>query len=97
VKLVIAPVALAELHDVAAFYTLKANVELGLAFVAELERAVNLVLANPQLGAAFRGTRRRYILRRFPYSIIYRATVEELQILAVAHHRRRPGYWTHRK
>ena len=28
-KLVVAPLALAELHDAAAFYTLKASVELG--------------------------------------------------------------------
>ena len=96
-KLVIAPQALAELHDAATFYTLKANSELGFAFVAEFERAADLVLANPELGALFRGTRRRYVLRRFPYSIIYRITAEELQVLAVAHHRRRPGYWTHRK
>ena len=42
-KLVVTPPALAELHDAAAFYTLKANVELGLAFVAEFERTANLV------------------------------------------------------
>jgi toxin ParE1/3/4 len=34
-KLVIAPAALAELHDTAAFYTLKANAKLGLSFVGE--------------------------------------------------------------
>lgn len=96
-KLVVAPPALAELHDTAAFYTLKANVELGLTFVAEFERTANLVLANPLLGAVFRGTRRRYILRRFPYSIIYQVTADDLLILAVAHHRRRPGYWADRK
>lgn len=96
-KLVIAPLALAELHDAAAFYTLKANVELGLAFVAEFERTANIVFVNPLLGAVFRGTRRQYLLRRFPYSIIYQVTAEELRILAVAHHRRRPGYWAHRK
>ena len=96
-KLVVSPPALAELHDAAAFYTLKANVDLGLAFVTEFERTVNLVLASTLLGAVFRGTRRQYSLRRFPYSIIYQVTVEELRILAVAHHRRRPGYWTGRK
>ena len=96
-KLVVAPPALAELHDTAAFYTLKANAGLGLAFVAEFERTANFVLANPLLGAVFRGTRRRYILRRFPYSIIYQVAAEELRILAIAHHRRRPGYWAHRK
>ena len=52
-KLVVAPLALAELHDAAAFYTLKADVELGLAFVAEFERTANFVLANPLLGAVF--------------------------------------------
>jgi len=97
VKLVVAPLALGELRDAAAFYTLKANAELGLAFVAEFERTANYVLANPLLGVAFRGTRRRYIFRRFPYSIIYQVTADELRILAVAHHRRRPGYWARRK
>ncbi len=96
-KLVVAPLALAELSDAAAFYTLKANVELGLAFVAEFERTAKVVFANPLLGAEFRGARRRYLFRRFPYSIIYQVTAEELRILAVAHHRRRPGYWAHRK
>lgn len=96
-KLAVAPAALAELHDVAAFYTLKANVELGLAFVAEFEQTANFVLDNPLVGAVFRGDRRRYILRRFPYSIIYQIAAEELRILAIAHHRRSPGCWTHRK
>lgn len=41
--------------------------------MAEFERAANAVLANPKIGARFLGTRRRYFLRRFPYSIIYHA------------------------
>jgi len=97
VKLVISPAALDELHDAAEFYTLKANAELGLAFIDEFERTASKVLANPLLGTEFRSTRRRYLLRRFPYSIIYQVTPEELRILAVAHHMRRPGYWAQRK
>ena len=54
-KLVIVPLALAELHDAAAFYAAKENVELGLAFVAEFERTANLILENAMLGAIFRG------------------------------------------
>ena len=96
-KLVVAPAALAELQDATAFYALKANVELGLAFVAEFERTANFVLANPLVGAVFHGTRRRYILRRFPYGIIYQVTTDELRVIAVAHHRRRPGYWAGRR
>jgi plasmid stabilization system protein ParE len=97
VKLVVVPAALAELQDAAAFYALKANVEIGLAYVAEFERTANFVLANPLVGAVFRGTRRRYIFRRFPYSIIYQTTADELRVPAVAHHRRRPGYWVGRR
>jgi plasmid stabilization system protein ParE len=96
VKLVIVPLALAELHDAAAFYTARANAELGFAFVAEFERTARLVLESPKLGAIFFGTRRRYLFRRFPYSIIYQITTDELRIVAVAHQRRRPGYWSKR-
>jgi toxin ParE1/3/4 len=97
VKLVIVPLALEELEDAAAFYSASANVELGRAFVAEFERAVERLLENPKLGAIFRGTRRRFLLRRFPYSVIYQILPEELRVIAVAHHRRRPGYWARRK
>ena len=96
-KLGIVPSALAELHDAAAFYTARANVALGLAFVAEFERTASLALQNPLLGAVFRGSRRRYLFRRFPYSIIYQITNDELRIIAVAHHRRRPGYSSNRE
>ena len=96
-KLVIVPLALAELQDAAAFYSASANVELGLAFVAEFERTANLILANPMLGAIFRGSRRRHFLRRFPYSVIYQINVEDIRVIAVPHHRRRPGYWASRR
>jgi plasmid stabilization system protein ParE len=97
VKRVIVPAALAELHDAAAFYAASANLELGLAFLAEFEHGVNAIMANPKVGALFRGTRRRYLLRRFPYSIIYEIGASELRVVAVAHQRRRPGYWAGRK
>jgi hypothetical protein len=54
VKLVILPLALGELQDAAAFYSASANVELGLAFVAEFDRAVSRILVNPYVGAVFR-------------------------------------------
>ena len=90
-KLVIVPQALAELQDVAAFYTARANVELGLAFVAEFERTTKLILTNPMLGTIFRNS------RRFPYGLIYQVTENELRGIAVAHHRRHPNYWVNRK
>ena len=96
-KLVIVPLALGELHDAAAFYAASANAKLGLAFLAEFDRAVSGILANPLAGALFRGTRRRYVLRRFPYSVFYQVASDEIRVVAVAHHRRRPSYWAGRK
>lgn len=92
-NLVIVPAALDELQRAADFYSTKASPELARAFIVEFERAAGLVLSNPSLGTPFRPRVRRYPLRRFPYNIIYQQTAGELRVIAVAHQRRRPGYW----
>lgn len=86
-----------ELIDGALFYAREANAELGLAFIAEFERSLGLLCAYPRLGAAWRGNRRRFPLRRFPYSIIYYEKPDEVRVVALAHQSRRPGYWRGRK
>jgi len=57
VKLVVVPPALAELHNAAVLYPERANLELGLAFMAEFERTANLVLDNPFRRGFARGAR----------------------------------------
>jgi hypothetical protein len=39
---------------------------------------------------------RRYVVPRFPFSSVYRMREDEVEIIAVAHGRRRPGYWRSR-
>ena len=39
---------------------------------------------------------RRRLVRRFPFGILYRIEPEEIVIVAVAHLRRKPGYWRER-
>jgi len=36
---------------------------------------------------------RRYRVPGFPYNILYRQSGTEIEVLVVAPHRRRPGYW----
>lgn len=36
---------------------------------------------------------RRAKVAGFPYAVLFREAVESVQILAIAHHRRRPLYW----
>ena len=38
----------------------------------------------------------RCLLRRFPYTVFYEIEGSVVFVLAVAHHRREPGYWRHR-
>ena len=93
----VSPEAERELIEGARFYAREAGAELGLAFIAEFERAVGLLSAYPRLGPLWRGTTRRFPLRRFPYRIIYQVKPEELRVIALAHQSRRPGYWRGRE
>jgi plasmid stabilization system protein ParE len=93
----VSPEAEQELTAGALFYAGEANAELGLAFIAEFERALDLLCAYPRLGAVWRGTTRRLPIRRFPYSIIYQVKPEEVRVIALAHQRRKPDYWRGRR
>ena len=66
------------------------------AFLKELDRAVELILEHPDQWAPYVAGTRRFVLHRFPYLIVFRESGETVQIVAVAHARRRPGYWRER-
>ncbi len=96
-KVTVQPAASAELGEAAKFYADRADQALGLAFIAEFERALSLLSINPELGALWRGTARRYPLRRFPYNVVYQIKAAELRVIALAHQRRRPSHWKERR
>jgi toxin ParE1/3/4 len=91
------PEAEGYLRDAARFYFERAGSSLSQSLLAEFEHSVGLLLEHPELGAPWRRGTRRFVMNRFPYSIIYIVSGEDLRILAVAHHSRRPGYWRARK
>jgi toxin ParE1/3/4 len=66
------------------------------AFVREVDDAVSRIAETPiRYPLAEHGTR-RVLLQRFPYTLFYRVGDEETIIVAVAHQKRRPGYWSGR-
>jgi plasmid stabilization system protein ParE len=93
----VSPEADWELTKEAVYYSREGGARLGLDFIAEFERAVSLLCIHPQLGASWRHGRRRFPVRKFPFSIIYYLRGEEIRVIALAHHRRRPEYWAGRK
>src|SRR5262245_16153729 len=87
--------ALAEAVAAAAWYR-ERNARAAAAFEAEIAHAMDRVAAAPDRYPPYLDESRRILLRRFPYAIIYRLNAESIEIVAVAHGRRRPGYWRHR-
>ena len=90
------PEADAELEEAALFYESRLA-GLGKSFAAEVERTIALVREFPEAGSQVGPRRRRVLVARFPYSIVYRHDSDAIVIVAVAHQRRRPGYWRWRK
>jgi len=66
------------------------------AFVSAMEHAVDRIQDSPTRYAEYLHGTRRFILERFPFLMIYRILPNRIQIVAVAHGRRRPGYWVKR-
>ena len=66
------------------------------AFLAELDRAIDLISEAPMRWPAYVHRTRRFLLRRFPFVVVYREVGETIQVIAVAHGRRKPGYWKER-
>ena len=65
-------------------------------FALELERAIALIAGSPRRWPRDVRNTRRFLLRRFPFSLVYREHDSVIQILAIAHGRRRPEYWKQR-
>jgi toxin ParE1/3/4 len=65
-------------------------------FVSDVESAVHAIREYPQIGSPISRLVRQRVLTRFKYSVLYIDTAAEIIIVAVAAHRRRPGYWRRR-
>jgi plasmid stabilization system protein ParE len=64
--------------------------------VDAVEREFDLLLEFPRIGKPIMlGARRRTMLD-WPYSIVYQPILGGIYIIAIPHHRRRPGYWRKR-
>jgi len=91
------PAAEAEYLESIAFLESKQS-GAGVAFFYEFELKMKIVCANPELYRIECAPDIRHAnLNKFPYSIIiYRIKQNKIQILAVAHQRRKPLYWMDR-
>src|SRR6266567_5315408 len=65
-------------------------------FLTEIGVSLRKIRSNPKLYPPYTKNTRRRVLGSFPFSVIYQEKVDIILIVAVAHAKRREGYWTKR-
>lgn len=88
------PDAEAEVANGAAWYESKRR-GLGVEFVAAIDEAMSRIASNPDACPRWRDDRpyRMCVVHRFPYLVFYSVEGTEVIVAAVAHGKRKPGYW----
>ncbi len=82
------------LHEVEYYSNARAGT--GIRFQAAVEASIERASRHPMGGAPSPNGTRSALVKGFPFSVVYRANEAELLVVAVAPHRRRPGYWRQR-
>ena len=95
-RIALHPAARRELHLAIDWYIAEAGNTVAARFVDDFAHLKSLISANPHLGAPGKAGSRRLMFRHFPYTLVYRIRVASVEVLAIAHHSRRPDYWAER-
>jgi toxin ParE1/3/4 len=91
-KVTLHPGAEQDVQEAAAFYAREGSPLVAARFVAEFKRLGVLLLEHPDIGSPRANGRRGFSMSVFPYTVIYRATADEIKMLVVKHDSKRPGF-----
>ena len=89
------PPAEEELTEASLYYE-TASAGLGLDFLSDLQLTVGAIREHPEIGQSAGRIFRQTSFRRFPFLLIYVEEKNDIVVIAVAHQKRRPGYWRKR-
>ncbi len=87
--------AQAELEEAVRYYDGQ-RVGLGAEFSSGVQITLLRITDYPTTWARISANIRRCPMRRFSYGVLYHVQVDEIVIVAVMHHHRKPGYWKKR-
>jgi plasmid stabilization system protein ParE len=93
-QLEVHPEAIAEAREARLWYA-ERSADAADAFMVELDLALDRIVEAPMRWPVRSGAR-RYVMRRFPFVVVYRIVGSTVEVVAVAHGRRKPGYWKSR-
>lgn len=89
------PAAEAEFESAVDYYD-ESEEGLGDDLEAEVLATISRIVKHPNAWPKYSYRTRRCLCNRFPYSIVYRVIDDYVAIFAVAHQKRKPGYWKDR-
>lgn len=89
------PAASREIKAAFAWYG-RQSVQAADGFIEELLPALDHLQERPRLYPPHIYGTQRIVLNRYPFSIVFRELLHEIQIVAVVHAKRHPGYWANR-
>ncbi len=95
-KVTLHPAAEEDIRQAAAFYEREGTPLVAARFIAEFKRLATLLLDHPEIGSPRSNDRRGFSMSVFPYTVIYRASADEIKILVVKYDSKRPGFGTRR-
>jgi plasmid stabilization system protein ParE len=88
--------AAGDLREAKAFYRHHSPLA-AIAFSQAVDAAMARIAESPYaFPVRGHGARELVFPRRFPFTVVYHVLRETIIVLAVAHHRREPGYWRDR-
>jgi toxin ParE1/3/4 len=89
------PAALAEAEAAVEWYRARSE-RAAQRFIHEITEAVHrIAIGTDQFSLSELGIR-RMLLRRFPYLVVFREGPSAIEVIAIAHGYRAPGYWKNR-
>lgn len=86
-----------ELDAAVDYYAEHANERVAEAFLQDALHTRQRLIEHPEIGKSISKRLRALTFRHFPYVLIYRLSADTITIHAIAHQRRRPGYWGGRR
>ena len=89
------PEAVLEFEEAVQFYQERGRT-LGRRFAREVRTTIAKAVATPERWRVLAQDVRICRTRVFPYAVLYTIEPDYILIIAVAHDKRRPGYWRHR-
>ena len=84
-----------ELDEAIEYYNYQVK-GLGTEFYRDVEKGIEMIIEFPDLWTRIGKYTRRYLLKRFPYALMYTIEGDVLLISAVANTRRNPAYYKQR-